>query len=104
MRARPSSASGCGHAVEGKPIEVFGDGEQLRDFNYVDDACGRCCWRPPATRRTGKVYNLGSDEVVSLRELADLLVELRRGRSYELVPFPPERKAIDIGDYYATSR
>ena len=49
----------------------------------------------------GKVYNLGSSEVVNLRDLAEMMVRMRSGSSYDLVPFPPDRKAIDIGDYYS---
>jgi len=49
----------------------------------------------------GKVYNLGSKEVIGLMDLAELMVNLGYGGSYELVPFPSERKAIDIGDYYS---
>ena len=47
------------------------------------------------------MYNLGSPEVVSLIDLAALMTEIVPGGRYEVVPFPPERKAIDIGDYYS---
>jgi len=50
-------------------------------------------------RADGQVFNLGSREVVSLKRLAQMLVELYPGARFEIVPFPPERKAIDIGDY-----
>ena len=53
------------------------------------------------TTINGKVYNLGSREVVGLQALAELLAGMTPDGSYELVPFPPERKAIDIGDYYS---
>jgi dTDP-glucose 4,6-dehydratase/UDP-glucose 4-epimerase len=49
----------------------------------------------------GKAYNLGSPEVTSLGDLAAKLVGLVPGATHELVAFPPDRKAIDIGDYYA---
>jgi len=49
----------------------------------------------------GKVYNLGGTEVVGLKALAELMVQLVRGGTFELVSFPRERKAIDIGDYYS---
>jgi nucleoside-diphosphate-sugar epimerase len=49
----------------------------------------------------GQVFNLGSSEVVSLKDLAARLVALHGSGSHRLVPFPPERKAIDIGDYYS---
>jgi UDP-glucose 4-epimerase len=49
----------------------------------------------------GQIYNLGSDEVISLADLAQIMVEVNGSGEYRIVPFPPERKAIDIGDYYA---
>jgi UDP-glucose 4-epimerase len=44
-------------------------------------------------------FNLGSDEPISLRSLVELMVEVAGGGSYRLVAFPPDIKAIDIGDY-----
>ena len=86
--------------VDGKPIQVYGDGKQLRDFNYVDDVVDALLVAATDMRSLGKCYNLGSKEVVSLETLAQRMVRLHGSGSYELVPFPPERKAIDIGDYY----
>ena len=87
--------------IEGRPIKVFGDGLQLRDFNYVDD-CVEAMLRAGASEAAnGQVYNLGSTEVVSLKKLAEVMVNLGHGGSFELVPFPSDRKAIDIGDYYS---
>jgi UDP-glucose 4-epimerase len=86
--------------LDGEPIKVFGDGTQLRDFNFVDDCVDAMLLAATSDKAVGKAYNLGSSEVASLKSLADLLVSLRPGGRYEIVPFPPERKAIDIGDYY----
>ena len=87
--------------LEGQPIRVFGDGTQLRDFNYVDDCVEALLLAGAQDAAVGQVYNLGSDEVVNLKDLAALLTTLEPGARWELVPFPPERKAIDIGDYYS---
>ena len=87
--------------LEGTPIKVFGDGEQLRDFNYVDDCVNALLLAGANEQANGKVYNLGSPEVIGLKALAEQIVSLGFGGSYELVPFPEERKAIDIGDYYS---
>ena len=89
------------NVIEEKPILVFGDGNQLRDFNYVDDAVEALLLAALNPRADGQVFNLGSREVVSLKRLAQMLVELHPGARFEIVPFPPERKAIDIGDYYS---
>jgi dTDP-glucose 4,6-dehydratase/UDP-glucose 4-epimerase len=87
--------------IEGKPVVVFGDGEQLRDFNYVDDVVDAMLLAALDEHANGEIFNLGSTEVVSLKELASTLVEIYRGGRFELVPFPAERKAIDIGNYYS---
>jgi UDP-glucose 4-epimerase len=86
--------------LEGQPFEVWG-GEQLRDFNYVDDAVDAMLLAATSDAAPGQVYNLGDREVVSLRALADLLVRVAGTGRYEVKAFPPERKRIDIGDYYA---
>jgi dTDP-glucose 4,6-dehydratase/UDP-glucose 4-epimerase len=89
------------HLIEGQAIQIFGDGSQLRDFNHVDDCVDALLLAGASERANGQVYNLGSDEVVNLKQLAALLLALEPAGRVELVPFPPERQAIDIGDYYS---
>jgi nucleoside-diphosphate-sugar epimerase len=86
--------------VEGKPFEVWG-GEQLRDFTYVDDAVDAFLVAAQRDDARGKVYNLGGKEVISLKALADTLVDVNHGGRYDVRTFPEERKRIDIGDYYS---
>jgi UDP-glucose 4-epimerase len=87
--------------IEGHPIQVFGDGLQLRDFNYVDDTVDALLRAAVDDRAVGRVYNLGGSEVVALKDLAAMMSQLVPAGHYDVVPFPPERKAIDIGDYYS---
>ena len=104
MRIKDARQTFLGHwlrqIVTGEEIAVFGDGRQKRDFNYVDDAVDAFLLAATRDEALGKVYNLGSSEVVSLLDLAEKLVELYGGGSFRVVPFPEDRKAIDIGDYY----
>lgn len=86
--------------IEGKPIMVFGDGMQLRDFNYVDDCVDALLLAGASDKVNGRVFNLGNSEVIPLGGLADMMANLAPGMTFKLVPFPTERKAIDIGDYY----
>jgi UDP-glucose 4-epimerase len=88
--------------IDGDEILVYGDGEQRRDFNYVDDAVDALLQVAARDETIGEIYNLGGSEVTSLKALAEQLVRLNGAGSYRLVPFPPEQKAIDIGDYYGT--
>ena len=86
--------------LEGHEIEIFGDGRQLRDLNYVDDAVDAFLLAACTDNAYGQVMNLGSSEVISLQDLARALVSMSGGGGFRLTEFPAERKAIDIGDYY----
>lgn len=89
--------------LEGKPFEVWG-GEQRRDFTYVDDAVEAFLLAAASEEANGKVFNLGGCEVMNLRDLAHLLVEVNGKGAFETQTFPEDRKRIDIGDYYADDR
>jgi len=86
--------------VEGKPLQIFGDGLQLRDFNFVDDVVDAMLNAINSELAVGKIYNLGGPERIGLKELAETMVSVFGTGKCELIPFPPDRKAIDIGDYY----
>ena len=59
--------------IEGQPLDVFGDGMQVRDFNYVDDVVEAILMCASTDEVNGQIYNLGSDETINLRDLAALL-------------------------------
>jgi UDP-glucose 4-epimerase len=91
-------------AMDGEQITIFGDGLQLRDFTYVDDAVDAFLLAGANDVANGQVFNVGAIEPVSLRELAELLIDLAGTGGYQLLPFPPERKVIDIGSIYVDDR
>jgi UDP-glucose 4-epimerase len=86
--------------LEGKPFEVWG-GEQKRDYTYVDDAVEAFLVTAASEQANGQIYNLGGESVFTLKDTADLLVQANGGGRYVVREFPPDRKQIDIGDYYA---
>ena len=88
-------------AAFGEEIQIFGDGSQKRDFNHVDDVVDAFLRAGAADRSDGEVFNLGDQTAVPLLDLVKLLVDVAGSGSYTLVPFPPERKRIDIGDFHA---
>ncbi len=90
--------------IEGREIEIYGEGCQLRDLTYIDDVVEALLLAAAGEECHGEVFNLGGDGPVSLRELAELLLAVNSGGRYVMKPFPPEQKAIDIGDYYADDR
>jgi nucleoside-diphosphate-sugar epimerase len=88
-------------ATLGEEIQLFGDGTQLRDFDYVDDVVDAFLRAGAMAEADGQVFNLGGEAPVSLAELARKMIAIAGHGSVRLVPFPEERKRIDIGDFYA---
>jgi nucleoside-diphosphate-sugar epimerase len=89
--------------VEGAAFEVWG-GDQLRDFTYVEDVVESFLIAGCCASVTGRAFNIGGGPALSLRELAELLVEVAGSGRFEFREFPPERLRIDIGDYFADDR
>jgi UDP-glucose 4-epimerase len=88
-------------AIEGKPIKVFGDGSQLRDFTYVDDAVAAFLSALVTEETYGSAFNVGGLEPVPLLEVARLCQEIAgEGGEVETAPWPPGREKIDIGSIY----
>ena len=86
--------------LEDQPILIYGTGDQIRDFNYVDDVVDALVRVALSKDANGEVFNLGHDHPVSLRETAEQLIALHGTGTYQLIPFPAARQIIDIGDYY----
>jgi UDP-glucose 4-epimerase len=90
--------------IDGDPVQVWGDGLQIRDFTYVDDCVEAILLAAMEPGAHGQIFNLGSDETINLRDLAALLIEIAGEGGFEVIPYPPDRKPIDIGDYYGDYR
>jgi UDP-glucose 4-epimerase len=90
-------------AIEDRTIQIYGDGSQLRDFVYVDDAADAFLRAGASDACNGQVFNVGGAEPLSHRDLAALLVSVAGSGRVEYVEWPPDKKAIDIGDFYADS-
>ena len=67
------------NALEGKPLPVYGDGQQIRDWLYVDDHC-EAIWQILLRGISGETYNIGGDNQPSnleiVRTICSLLDEL----------------------------
>lgn len=88
------------HLLEGRPFEVWG-GTQRRDFLHVEDAATAFLHAGLTPGVFGQAYNVGGRPVVTLNELAEMLVSTDSGRSrYTVREYPAERRRIDIGDYF----
>ena len=90
-------------ALEGREIQIFGDGTQLRDFVYVDDAADAFLRAGMDDACNGEVFNVGGREPVAHRDLAGMLIEEAGAGSVRFVPWPDEKRRIDIGSFYTDS-
>ena len=90
-------------ALEDREIQIFGDGRQIRDFVYVEDAADAFLRAGASDACNGQVLNVGGAEPIAHRDLVALMIEAAGTGSVRLVEWPADRKAIDIGDFYADS-
>jgi UDP-glucose 4-epimerase len=91
-------------AIEGRQIQIYGDGSQVRDFVYVDDAADAFLRAGASDRCNGQVFNVGGTDPVAHMQLVELLLSIAGTGSYQLVEWPSDKKAIDIGSFYSDSR
>jgi UDP-glucose 4-epimerase len=90
-------------AVEGGEIQIYGDGSQLRDFVYVDDVVDAFLRAGATDTVNGEVFNVGSPDPVSHRDLVTMLIEEAGHGSVKFIEWPEEKRRIDIGSFYSDS-
>jgi UDP-glucose 4-epimerase len=90
-------------AIENETIQIYGDGSQRRDFVFVDDAADAFLRAGAADACNGEVFNVGGDAAISLGDLAALLLKIAGTGAVQYVDWPADKKAIDIGSFYADS-
>ena len=90
-------------ALENREIQIFGDGTQVRDFVYVDDAVDAFLRAGADDVSNGEVFNVGGREPITHGDLVELMIRLAGSGRFRCVAWPPDKKAIDIGDFYADS-
>lgn len=89
-------------AMLGETIKVFGDGSQLRDYTYVDDATAAAILAAQKKQSTGNYYLLGSGEQITFLDMVKAVISAVGSGRYGTEPFPPTRKAIDVRKFVVT--
>lgn len=84
-------------------LSVYGDGKQLRDPMYVDDAVEAFLHAGGSARVTGRSFNVGGPKALSLAQIAQIGSELGACPEPRVVPFPADQKSFDIGSYHTNS-
>lgn len=90
-------------AVQDREIEIYGDGTQVRDLVFVDDAVDAFLRAGASDACNGQVFNVGGLEPVTHRDLVALLIRIAGAGRCRFVEWPAEKKAIDIGSFHADS-
>jgi UDP-glucose 4-epimerase len=81
-----------GNALRDEPLDIFGDGEQSRDFIYIDDVVDAWADAISNPASHGQVFNLGSGRRMSIKELADkTLAAFDRNKKMHPVHYRPAR-------------
>jgi UDP-glucose 4-epimerase len=89
-------------AMDGKTIELFGDGKHRRDLNHIDDVVDALLLAGVSEEAEGETFNLGHHQTVSLEEIANELIKITKQGTATGVPFPPERQLTDIGNCFCS--
>jgi len=88
-------------ALDDQTIKVFGEGNILRDFLYVQDTIDAILLAAQHEAAYGETLNVGRDDASNFRELAEIIVQLAGSGRWEFAPFTPERRAQEPGDFYS---
>jgi len=90
-------------AIDDQEIQIFGDGSQIRDFVYVDDAVEAFLRAGATDRVNGMALNVGGHEHLTHKELVETLLRIAGTGRVRYVEWPEEKKKIDIGSFYSDS-
>jgi UDP-glucose 4-epimerase len=88
-------------ALAGETLPIFGDGHQLRDYIYIDDAVGALLRLGETRESDGRLYNVGSGVGTPLVQMARSIVRLAGSGHLALVPWPKLAGQIETGDFVA---
>jgi UDP-glucose 4-epimerase len=86
-------------AMEGRPLTIFGDGLQMRDYVFVEDVARGLLAVAVAPETKAEVYNLGSGVGTSFRKMVEIVAECLPKTEIREVPWPAERYFVETGDY-----
>lgn len=86
--------------IDGEEVALFGNGDQTRDINHVDDVVDAFLLAGMSNEVWGEVYNLGGMPV-SLKDFVKTAIKVYGRGKFKTVEFPSDRKKIEIGNYIA---
>jgi|UniRef100_A0A7V6A3M4 UDP-glucose 4-epimerase len=88
-------------ALEGKPLTVFGEGKQKRDYIFVEDVAEGIMSVALAPETAGQVYNLGTGVGTPFIDMVHLVAKNIPGTEVQYLPWPRDRYFVETGDFIA---
>src|SRR5262249_58624176 len=88
-------------ALAGQPLPIYGDGSQLRDYLYVDDAVEALLRLRIASGAAGRTYNVGSGVGTAIAAMARAITEITGTGTVQFVPWPAMAALVETGDFVA---
>jgi UDP-glucose 4-epimerase len=88
-------------ALDDETIPIFGKGDLMRDFLYVEDCVDALILAATEDSASGKIFNVGRDTPTTFLELTKLLISLAGRGRWEFRPFSAERAAQEPGHFYS---
>jgi nucleoside-diphosphate-sugar epimerase len=85
-------------ALENETITVYEPGTQKRDFIYIDDVVDSMILAAQSGLANGEVFLVGSGKETAFVNMVKLIIEIAGSGTWKFVPWPPERKSIEVGD------
>ena len=77
-----------GKALKNEPLQLYGDGEQSRCFCHVYDVVRALLLLLADDRSIGNIYNIGSNHLISIKELAQQVISITGSKSVtEIIPY-----------------
>jgi UDP-glucose 4-epimerase len=87
--------------MDDKPITIFGKGEQIRDYIYIDDLADAflaACVNPKCN---GEIYNVGSGSGTTFKDMVETIIQVIGKGKIEHIPWPDDYINVETGDYVA---
>lgn len=88
-------------AIADRPLTIYGDGTQLRDYIHVDDVATALVAMASSPAADGRAYNVGSGTGTKMVDLAEQVISIAGSGRIEHVPWPPLAQQIETGDFVA---
>jgi UDP-glucose 4-epimerase len=86
-------------ALEGRPLTIYGDGKQVRDYIFVEDLADAMLMAAAEPKTDGEVYNIGSGIGTPFSEMAETIADVIPMTTIEHLEWPQERYFVETGDY-----